>query len=840
MDLPTCPACGQSVLDDDAQDCPFCGSPMKGGTGKAAPRTPPKAAVKPPVAKPGAKAAESGASLPAVNKPAAKASKADKPSGDDDDPFGSDESTATAVAVSPKKSPGKTHEVKCPMCETSGFVSPKAAGQPVRCCNPECLVPVFNAPKIEKPEAPPPPPPPKRSSVPMYIGVTVVTLIVCAGVVWYLVNSDDALQTQPEVRYVPPPSAPGGNKPDEPKKIDDTDAVALAPAAEEAVANQLKQQIRQLLERIKEDARQAPQTRKAACRQLAALAYAEAGTEAEVKEQLLQLRNVAPGQTQNEILPLVALAWTKLKAGDKAGFKKDVDTALSYADKIPKFGRDSVQSTIALAVALAADGQIEPAIELLDKHTTDDAIDENLAAALFIVQERGSFDLTAPLPGRSLNAWEFPMRVATTVIVVVHGHPDEARNFAAKLPEPARTECLMAWAVAWAGPAAGADAVPRVSTVVDAAKGLSPAGNARVLAALADARFGRGDEKSAADLVGKAVAALGQIAPLPPVKLEGYRPILEYKPPPAMESKQAALAAGQIAEVQAGLKQPDEAWKSVLRAFDYLRGIAPSPGLISARVAENENKRQTVQARLKKDFDITDVQAANRKFTDFRDYCKELKQLSDTRFDLETRILIQIVERGILDPVWELVQSRSNDTDLNIQEPFLTETWLPMLLGARYDAAANEEKRDEVLNAVETPVEAFGIALQRLIDADDVAGSAELIHAQRAPVAAGEIALQLACRLVTDGKIVPALKLVAGLKDELLRADGLRLIAGLAASRQQAAALEKAAAGLPKLSPPEWAALKTGLVEGLVRILPPPAPPAPPAAPAADKDKKKK
>ena len=83
----------------------------------------------------------------------------EKPAGDDDDPFDSDQNgSANAVPVSAKKMPGKTLDVKCPMCETSGFISPKAAGQQVRCCNPECLVPVFTAPHIEKAPEPPPPP----------------------------------------------------------------------------------------------------------------------------------------------------------------------------------------------------------------------------------------------------------------------------------------------------------------------------------------------------------------------------------------------------------------------------------------------------------------------------------------------------------------------------------------------------------------------------------------------------------------------------------------------------------------------------------------------------------
>ncbi|MCY2967534.1 MAG: hypothetical protein NT069_28540, partial [Planctomycetota bacterium] len=37
MDLLTCPTCKQSVLDEDAAECPFCGSPMKAGAPPARP-----------------------------------------------------------------------------------------------------------------------------------------------------------------------------------------------------------------------------------------------------------------------------------------------------------------------------------------------------------------------------------------------------------------------------------------------------------------------------------------------------------------------------------------------------------------------------------------------------------------------------------------------------------------------------------------------------------------------------------------------------------------------------------------------------------------------------------
>ncbi len=67
MDLPTCPACGQSVLDDDAVDCPFCGASLKGGGKGSAPKKP-----LPAVAKKGVPAAAPAAEAKSPAKPAAK------------------------------------------------------------------------------------------------------------------------------------------------------------------------------------------------------------------------------------------------------------------------------------------------------------------------------------------------------------------------------------------------------------------------------------------------------------------------------------------------------------------------------------------------------------------------------------------------------------------------------------------------------------------------------------------------------------------------------------------------------------------------------------------------
>jgi hypothetical protein len=166
MDFAICPACGQSVLDDDAVDCPFCGASMKAKSGS-------KPAAAPPASKP-------------VAKPAAKpASPAKKPA-EDDFPFDPQTNLPqSAVAASAAPSKGRSLKVICPMCETTGYVPPSAAGKNVKCANPKCMVPVFTAPAPE-PEAPPPPPPKPKSNLLLLGAGTAAAVGLVGGLVYFI------------------------------------------------------------------------------------------------------------------------------------------------------------------------------------------------------------------------------------------------------------------------------------------------------------------------------------------------------------------------------------------------------------------------------------------------------------------------------------------------------------------------------------------------------------------------------------------------------------------------------------------------------------------------------
>ena len=129
--LPTCPSCGQSVLDDDAVNCPFCDASMKGKPG----------------AKPAPQAAKPSASAAAAKKAAAS----EKAKAADDNPFGTDSPTTSrkAIQLLAKPGKGKLHRIVCPMCEAPGFCEKAAAGKYVRCPSETCPMPFFTAPALE-------------------------------------------------------------------------------------------------------------------------------------------------------------------------------------------------------------------------------------------------------------------------------------------------------------------------------------------------------------------------------------------------------------------------------------------------------------------------------------------------------------------------------------------------------------------------------------------------------------------------------------------------------------------------------------------------------------------
>ncbi|MEK6259851.1 MAG: hypothetical protein AABP62_14625, partial [Planctomycetota bacterium] len=596
MDFPVCPACGQSVIDDDVDDCPFCGSSMKAkpGAKPSAPKPAAASSAKPGAApsKPGA-AAASKPTTPGKGSPANKSGGA-KPGAADDFPFDADlPSGKSAIQAMPNATKQRSLKVICPMCETAGYVVPTAAGQEVKCANPKCMVPVFKAPAVVV-EAPPPPP--KKSNLVPILGLTVVVAVVIGLGIFVLPGllaskpkppglSDEDKEMLAEMKgnSATTKSNNSANKtvttPDTPK-TGETKADTGPKSTDEVIADTLKQ----LSEACLVGDRR--QRSKPYCRQLAAEANALAGDVTAAREHLKQLEVVGRDVPYYRILPNLELFWREWMDGDKAASGKSLDAALADAPKIPKVGRNQMEIAGRLAAALAAAGRIPDALSVLQGHQAADA-DGQLAARVQMASDGRLARLTS---ARAVLPWSAPQAMAATSTLVARGQSAAARDWAMAQPnDEAKSECLAIWAEGVARSQAQPGSADSNKEIADAVKALAPPLAARVWARAASGRFAAKDAADTTAMLKVARDLLATVAaPSDPIMPE-IKQTTKYVVPAAAPLVQAATAAAEIAFVQSlSADSRKDAEASLDLALQFARGLAPGWPAASQRSNEAE------------------------------------------------------------------------------------------------------------------------------------------------------------------------------------------------------------------------------------------------------------
>ena len=795
---------------------------MKGGAAPARAAT----AGKPPAAKTGPP--KSGpADMPGKSSPVA--GKADKPAKasaaptTDDDPFAVDQSaTASATPVSAKPAPGKTLEVTCPMCETKGFVSPKFAGKLVKCCNPQCMVPVFTAPQIEKPVVVAPPPPPKKKLPWLYIvgGLCAAAIAVTCVVI----------MNRPGVTEIAPPDTPVWQTTrTEGQVVDDRDgAVAKNGAkakpgangpektgATDAVADDGRAFIDNTLQRIVDAGQNLPNNRKPLWLRMLSTACIYAGELKQARERLDLIEKPGAPSPYEAVLPRVALAWQQPLSS--AEFKQSVDRIQSLADKLPPRGRYATEAAIAAAPLLVVAGKTTEAHKLVADHHSDHGV-EQLAASLRVVVDDGSFNLDTPLPGRTLGDWQAPLETAVTVILAAHGQWDDALAWASAAADPAaKTEASIVWAEVFARrtvppqDAAGFERARKVG------EGLSPQGRARLLARLAGVKLSQGDRANAEAVLGEAQSIMASLEVPQPVKVSGAKPVIVLKLTDPVPLRQAALAAAEIAGVQAQLNQPAAAWDNVLLAVRFLQGIGPSMSSILERLTLLEREPSRLQNELASEMGLKKEAEKRSAFNRYRERLKDVEKATEIRYVWELAVLEAAVRFGLVDQVWDELQVLDRKPNVSEREPVLASA-LPLIVADRYAALGNARKRDEIHKAVANRVNAGDPRVAESQAASQFAAgdySGAVARLNEGMTAAGtlhEATLRLACRLAANGKITETIAFCNGIKDSTLREDGLWLAAAIAARNGRAAAFAKASSGLATM---ESAAANSGLVAGL-------------------------
>ena len=386
---------------------------------KPAPAKASTAAAKSPVA--GAKS-QASAYLTAKS----KSRPATEPLDDGSDPFEVDtRAVVKAPPVRPKPAKGRMLRVVCPMCETPGFISPQLQGKEVKCCNSDCMMPIFTAPKPkEKPVRKSPGVRPPASSSrsrpsswfwPWEEGCTSL-------------SSRRRLPSRRRAWTHQRPPTGDGEQVDTPQLIAPSQTTTGLSRSLSTRFGTPRCQVEKYAQRNR-DNRSKPYGRR-----MAAEAFAGAGRLDQAREQLADMRRVQGYVPYYEIEPLVMIAQALGEQGDADAARKTLDDALSKAD-LPAHGREPLDAASRLATALMADGRTEDARGVAG--LADDSGTRGRAFALWRhALDTGSLDLNASAGRPYLHDMPSAQSVSVTLGLLAQGHSEDALAWARGSGEP--------------------------------------------------------------------------------------------------------------------------------------------------------------------------------------------------------------------------------------------------------------------------------------------------------------------------------------------------------------------------------------------------------------------
>ncbi len=838
MDLPVCRSCGQSVLEEDADTCPFCGKPMKGGASRGSAPSPPSSKV------PANRPASPGiprAATPVSNSSAGSRGAAPPQKGgaeprprraigqtvaDEENPFELElaDQASDAVLLSPKRTKSRPYRVVCPMCETEGFAPVAAAGKSVRCANPECMVPVFKAPRITKQE--------DSSSAEadhggagLWIGVVIAALVlVGVGGTWFVLShrggsGTGRLSRKSHIADRRDIGTEANAKEGEGKEQADNGETPNAESKPLLLADVQEDVLKKMVA-----ASQKPTMNRSKpyCRQSTSETFAACGDLVAAREQIERLRDVGRNVPYYAVIPFTAIAWQQLKSGDLDGANKTLDEAKQSAS-LPKVGLESLNIATAYATALAAAGRLDDATAML-KTRSETGILGEMTAAWRGAFDSEIFDLEKAFNERAVVGVVPLQWGAVARGLTWHGFSDAARKWAEKGDSlEIRTDCVVAWAEVLVEQSVHRKAPELLTEIEPTAAPLGAAGKACVYARMAVRALAAGDKELAEKSLAVARESIVTVAEPAPSLLPDMKGLYSLVLPDPSNLRQAALASAEIARVESAMENLDAAWGSLTRAQTYLRGTAPSPTDVKARLSEIESDLSSVRSKLKSALSLRKDEDVFHAVIEYRKNCTSIFEAADARFQLQARIFEAAVEWGFQDDIWNVIRSSNPQGS---SEPWL-ETSLPALLAVDFEKAGKADKAAEVLAASpqkEKGQQSEGESRIKLIQTTD-----ELLKGGKFEKAASEIdafrridknwrlvwGLQTTSRLIKQGKIAETLKFIAAFEDivwreVLLEASGA-LSARLGHGRVILQRIDEAT-----LTPTEQVALSRGLLLGLI------------------------
>ena len=776
MDLPTCPSCGASVLDEDAAECPFCGASMTAKSSSKKPAASSKQPEKPAVAAPS---------------PAGKRNRRETVS--DDDPFELERQQQTSKVIQLLRKPvkGKMNRYVCPMCDTPGFASSKVVGKEVKCSNAGCLAPVFLVPDTEAAERKTTeekkPDPNQKSKLPL-IAAIVASVAVIGGVYFYFTTSvpdgselakpfdNPIIKNQSKNSMIPDKNKPTVNPlANNGQQTQNTSTDVKQPVSPELVQ-------KTSLESMVELSRSRDNRSKPFSRRLAAEAYAISGDLTGSREQIARIDAVDPHLPFYKLFPLIEIGWLQLQEKDTAGLKKTLDETVELSKKIPEYGgRDTLDLISRLAAFWVAAGNEDAAEELISKHQAENSLAQ-LSAYLQIAHETNYYNFESLIDLH--RRWNAPQSVATTLILISHDYDEAALNWAALAPEAIdRTEAVTQWSLAVLEQAVNQDKKPGIDMIQPAEMKLSATGNALMYARCAFELNALKKPELAKAFLTKSKSFLEKIPVPAPLKLGSLKEIYSMKLPASEPLELASQAYIQIACAEAELGEQTEANRFLKNAVQSIQAMAPSLAAVQAK--QNESSNFNFKEQIKDTLNLDSDDRINRAIRDYRKQLNSLKSAAENRSTLLVNLLSQAAKTKLSASVWNLAQQSQQAADENLKDTLLDSSLPATILDASQKNSDLTAQIKKALNDKIPPLRKEDLLVQQtlfLVKNNKPEQAAHEINQSDLKKAwKGQLSLKLLSVLINQSKFEQAIQFVTAIKDQVLREDMLNAIGAIAA-----------------------------------------------------------
>jgi hypothetical protein len=320
---------------------------------------------------------------------------------------------------------------------------------------------------------------------------------------------------------------------------------------------------------------------------------------------------------------------------------------------------------------------------------------------------------------------------------------------------------------------------------------LTPPLQARARARIGAARLAVNDRPGAENELRAAAAALGKIDPTDEFVIPGMKDAPKMPSGNRDVARAQAVALAEMARLEAGLGQKDQAWRHVLLALGVLRSTAPSIPGVEAKLADFKKRgASAISAEIQRSLNLKDPHKAQDIVKKYREALKQFFDLAQSRLSLEIEILESAIESGNAGEVWNEISQRIAAAEADRSEPYMM-TPLPWLLARNFESAGDKatiEKISKAVGSAKAPPAAELETLASRIGEPDAHSIVKAMQAVKGAATADRerAVLAAASRLVRNDKLKEAIQFVRLFDDQLLREESLQWAAALACRRGHA------------------------------------------------------